>query len=154
MVDADDQPAFEATLVSPDGGGPNELHVTDSEAALASHVVSIDDHGARAARKLDDSLLKRLQLTLQARALPRSCWCPQSVHVQGLKHEQRQYVAHTLLPFARPSDRHDARSRGSRRVGEAEVRAPRRQLENRHFSDKVMVYRARLWFIIVYYMKS
>ena len=56
MVDTDDQPAFEPTLLAPEGGGPHELHVRHGEAALASHVVSIDDHGAGAARKLEEEV--------------------------------------------------------------------------------------------------
>ena len=97
MVDADDQPPFEPTLASPQGGGPHELHVRHREAALAPYVVSIDDHRAGACRKLGDILLKGLQLALQARAFVHRCRCSQAVHVQGLEDEQCQYVVHTAL---------------------------------------------------------
>ena len=120
MVDADDQPPFEPTLASPQGGGPHELHVRHREAALAPYVVSIDDHRAGACRKLGDILLKGLQLALQARAFAHRCRCSQAVHVQGLEDEQCQYVVHTaldgLVALLVGAPRSDGRSVGMRRL--------------------------------------
>ena len=130
MVDADDQPPFEPTLASPQGGGPHELHVRHREAALAPHVVPIDDHRAGACRKLGDILLKGLQLALQARAFAHRCRCSQAVHVQGLEDEQCQNVVHTALdgrPAAvghdRARERSDGRSVGSTIVCESRGRS-------------------------------